>query len=248
MPRIRTAGDQGIGRDHLGQRPVARPRLEQRLDLRGKPRHSVADPSWCRAGTGQRTVNKLLHGKLAPLDDRDLVQHAERRAEQNRLVADPDAGASLHMGLVVLGVALHQRPIGRDPIDVRRVAVPAVEQRHGTARFDQAIQPPQRFGAVHPLERTAHGDQMEPPQRRRQIEGAATDEADPAGVAELRFGDAQHLRLGSMAITSPASRAKAPASIPGPHPRSSTRSSSFRPVKPATWRIRRGAYAGRPAR
>ena len=54
------------------------------------------------------------------------------------------------MGIVVLGVALPQRPIGRDPIDLRRVTVPAVEQRRGTARFDRAVQAPEGFGAVHP--------------------------------------------------------------------------------------------------
>src|ERR1700733_10811720 len=53
---------------------------------------------------------------------------------------------------------------------------------------------------------------------------------------------------GSMATTSAPAIANAPASIPGPQPRSRTRCSRVRPVNRVTWRISRGAYAGRPAR
>ena len=234
-------GDDRIGRDHLGQHPVGRQRHQQRLDLRGKPRRRGAEPLRRRAGTRQRPLHELRDRHLAPLDHRDLVQHAEGRAEQDRLVAHQTAGAPLHVGLVVLGVAMHQRPIRREPSVSGASRCPLLNS--ATAPPGSIIASSRRSvstRSIHWNERPIVTRRNRPSAGDRSKELPRTKLIARRRRTPPRRCAASPARGPWRSPRPPAGRRRRPAS-PGPQPRSSTRSSGARPVNRATRRISRGA-------
>ena len=67
------------------------------------------------------------------------------------------------------------------------------EQGQRALRGDKAVENPQGGGPVHPVERPAHGDEIERAERGRQVVGTALSEVDlHAGLRGLDPGCRQH--------------------------------------------------------